>query len=128
MHGHSAANIPYPHDPLHPLPDGNTIPVRLSMPTSYTEDPALAYIRALTGGENDESWINTLKRIGEASLGFKSEDLSSGIDNSRTFNDLLQVNRNMLNAMITSMQKTDQLVRAMENSNIIARNTAYLRA
>lgn len=103
--------------------DNSVIPITFSLPTTFNDQFAQVY-RDFSSFMQD----NLVIPENEETKTITVEDFSSGIDNSRTFNDLLQVNRNMLNAMITSMQKTDQLVRAMENSNIIARNTAYLRA
>ena len=56
------------------------------------------------------------------------QDFGTSLDNSRTLSEMLQVNKNMLSQMITNVQKTDQIIRAMENANIISRNTAYVRA
>ena len=57
-----------------------------------------------------------------------STDFSTGLDSSRTLSEMLQVNRNMLNQMISSTQKLEQMIRTMEQGNTISRNTAYARA
>jgi hypothetical protein len=53
---------------------------------------------------------------------------SVNLDDSKTLSDMLQVNKNMLNQLISTSQKTDQMLRAMDSANLISRTTAYSRA
>ena len=72
--------------------------------------------------------MQSANNIDEETQSITVQDFGTSLDNSRTLSEMLQVNKNMLSQMITNVQKTDQIIRAMENANIISRNTAYVRA
>ena len=72
--------------------------------------------------------MQAANNIDEEPQSITVQDFGTSLDNSRTLSEMLQVNKNMLSQMITNVQKTDQIIRAMENANIISRNTAYVRA
>lgn len=97
-----------------PLPDGNTIPVSLT--TSGMAGMLDAIIdKTVNQISNNDDEVSTL-------------DMTASLDSSRTLTEMLQVNKNMLKQMLSSSQKTDDMLRAMENANLISRNTQYSRA
>ena len=96
-----------------PLPDGRSIPVSLT-----------------TSGMSqmlDSIIDNTVNQIADTNTEV-STNMTASLDNSRTLGEMLQVNKNMLTQMVSNVQKTDQIIRAMENANLISRTTAYTRA
>jgi len=99
-----------------PLPDGNSIPVSLtSGGMGSMIDSIISQTSNALGNKFDES-------IGSLST------MSVNLDDSKTLSEMLQVNKNMLNQMVTNSQKTDQMLRAMDSANLISRTTAYSRA
>ena len=99
-----------------PLPDGNSIPVSLtSGGMGSMIDSIISQTSTELGNKFDES-------VGNLAT------MSVNLDDSKTLSEMLQVNKNMLTQMLASSQKTDQMLRAMENANLISRTTAYVRA
>jgi hypothetical protein len=87
-----------------PLPDGQSIPVNLN--TQAAEGP--------------------LDELG----GYLSTAISTGalIDNSRSMPELVRLNRSLVSQNYQLVEKFDQLVRAMNESNAISRSSAMARA
>jgi hypothetical protein len=87
-----------------PLPDGQSIPVNLN--TQAAEGP--------------------LDELG----GYLSTAIGTGalIDNSRSMPELVRLNRSLVSQNYQLVEKFDQLVRAMNESNAISRSSAMARA
>ena len=87
-----------------PLPDGQSIPVNLN--TQAAEGP--------------------LDELG----GYLSTAIGTGalIDNSRSMTELVRLNRSLVSQNYQLVEKFDQLVRAMNESNAISRSAAMARA
>ena len=96
-----------------PLPDGRSIPV------SLTTSGMSQMLDSIINNTVDQV-ANTTNEVGT--------NMTASLDNSRTLGEMLQVNKNMLTQMVSNVQKTDQIIRAMENANLISRTTAYTRA
>lgn len=96
-----------------PLPDGRSIPV------SLTTSGMSQMLDSIIDNTVDQV-TNTTNEVGT--------NMTASLDNSRTLGEMLQVNKNMLTQMVSNVQKTDQIIRAMENANLISRTTAYTRA
>lgn len=92
-----------------PLPDGRSIPVSLD----------LRGLADLTTGGLD-SILSTVSAQ-------SSDDLSKIASNTSN-TELVNLTKNMLQQMTASTQKLDQLIRSMEQTNIITRTNAYSRA
>lgn len=99
-----------------PLPDGNSIPVSL---TSGGMGSMIDSIISQTSNDISNKFDESVGNLSTASV---------NLDDSKTLSDMLQVNKNMLNQLITTSQKTDQMLRAMDSANLISRTTAYSRA
>jgi len=99
-----------------PLPDGTNIPVSL---TTSGMSSMLESIINQTSNELGNKFNESISSL---------STMSVNLDDSKTLSEMLQVNKNMLNQMVTNSQKTDQMLRAMENANLISRTTAYSRA
>ena len=99
-----------------PLPDGTNIPVSL---TTSGMSSMLESIINQTSNELGNKFNESISSL---------STMSVNLDDSKTLSEMLQVNKNMLNQMVTNSQKTDQMLRAMESANLISRTTAYSRA
>ena len=98
-----------------PLPNGESIPVSLTT----------SGMRGLIEGIVD----TTISKSGATDTDTEIvADISASLDGSRTLGELLQVNKSMLQYFITSMQKTEEMLRVMDEANYIARNIQYARA
>ena len=98
-----------------PLPDGNSIPVSLN--TSGMNSMISSIVETIVNQTKTDDNAETTKL-----------DMTTSLDSSKTLSEMLQVNKNMLKQMMASSQKTDDMLRAMENANLISRNSAYSRA
>jgi hypothetical protein len=99
-----------------PLPDGNSIPV------SLTTSGMGSMIESIINQNSNDISNKFDESVGNLSTA------SVNLDDSKTLSDMLQVNKNMLNQLISTSQKTDQMLRAMDSANLISRTTAYSRA
>lgn len=95
-----------------PLPDGRTIPVSMN-----TGGLSSAIVDALIA-ENSAADNNNPT----------AQSFAASLDSSRSLPELVNISRNMLNQMVASTQKLEQMIRAMEQGNSISRNAAYARA
>jgi hypothetical protein len=86
-----------------PLPDGQSIPVNLNQATGGTLDELSGYLSAA---------------IGTGAL----------VDNSKSMPELVRLNRSLVSQNYQLVEKFDQLVRAMNESNAISRSSAMARA
>jgi hypothetical protein len=112
-----------------PLPDGRSIPVEM------TTSGIRGLIEAMAMQESTDNNAGTsgisLAAIQDNfanSQPLTAQNLASSFDNTRTLPELVQVNKSMLAQLSASTQKLDQMVRALEESNTISRNSAYARA
>ena len=98
-----------------PLPNGESIPVSLTT----------SGMRGLIEGIVDTTISNSSSKDADTEI---VADISASLDGSKTLGELLQVNKSMLQYFITSMQKTEEMLRVMDESNYIARSGQYARA
>jgi len=79
---------------------------------------------------NELSSLTDVVNNTNAPVEFDVDRLVSGLSSVNTTNNTEMVNltKNMLQQMVASTQKLDQLLKSMDNSNLISRNTAYMRA
>ena len=112
-----------------PLPDGRSIPVEM------TTSGIRGLIEAMAMQESTDNNAGTsgisLAAIQDnfaTNQSLTAQNLASSFDNTRTLPELVQVNKSMLAQLSASTQKLDQMVRALEESNTISRNSAYARA
>lgn len=114
----SGPNSGYPME-LHgteavvPLPDGNSIPVSLT--TTGMQGLLNSAIAIQETAAADTTQQTT-------------QSFAASLDSSRSLPELVNISRNMLSQMTISTQRLDQMIRTMEQSNNISRNTAYARA
>ena len=92
-----------------PLPDGRSIPVSLDL--RGLGDLTTAGLDSILSNES----VQTSNNLSE---------IASNLSNT----ELVNLTKNMLQQMTVSTQKLDQLVRSMDQSNIITRTNAYSRA
>lgn len=96
-----------------PLPNGNSIPVNLT--TSGMSRLLNSAIAIQETGADTAAQETT-------------QNFAASLDNSRSLPELVTISRSMLGQMTASTQKLEQMIRAMEQGNMISRNTAYARA
>jgi len=96
-----------------PLPDGRSIPVNLTTASM-------------------QGMLNSAIAIQEEAVSNNAEQttqsFATSLDNTKSLPELVNISRNMLGQMITSTQRLEQMIRAIEESNSISRNTGYARA
>jgi len=112
-----------------PLPDGRNIPVSIN--SDYTNEAFanLSFERLSNGLDQLSDLMQTNNTLKEEQVEpLRIEDFSNSLDSSRTLTEMLQVNKNMLSQLVSNVQKTDFLIRAMNESNAISRSSAMARA
>ena len=79
---------------------------------------------------NELSSLTDVVNNTNAPAEFDIDSLVSGLSSANAPNNTEMVNltKNMLQQMVASTQKLDELLKSMDNSNLISRNTAYMRA
>lgn len=79
---------------------------------------------------NELSSLTNVANDTSAPVESNIDSLVSGLSSANANNNTEMVNltKNMLQQMVASTQKLDELLKSMDNSNLISRNTAYMRA